>query len=266
MTTDASGPAAPFGGEDLTDALSVLRDITEWSLRPDEWAAVDRAVSALSAALTVGDVGALRYEVTTLELLGPQRSHGMMAGLLMPAPEQTRDRVRVAVTLVEEIEEAVALVPVTIYLSEGAAHAQVEAAVEQLIATAGLVVASREHPVEGSWYRKLWVREAAVTALGVAESRLVQQQDAHVTTMYMQKLPDLITALQPTKDAVVRVGAFLVVKVDWAVYVHQLTQEQQLRLNHSPELATAPREILVALGLPAASSGEPMTADDRSLP
>jgi hypothetical protein len=263
MTTDASGPAAPFGGEDLTDALSVLRDITEWSLRPDEWAAVSRAVSALSAALTAGDAGALRYEVTNLELLGPQRSHGMLAGLLMPAPEETRDRIHVATTL---IEEAVALVPVTIYLSEGAAHAQVEDAVERLIAAVGLVVASREHPVEGSWYRKLWAREVAVTALGVAESRLVQQQDAQVTAMYMQKLPDLITALQPTKDAVVRVGAFLVVKVDWAVYVHQLTQEQQLRLNHSPELATAPREILVALGLPAASSGEPVTADDRSLP
>lgn len=52
-----------------------------------------------------------------------------------------------------------------------------------------------------------------------------------------------------TKDAVLRVGALLVVKVDWTVQVFQLTAAQQALLDHQPQLATRPHEIIAVLQL-----------------
>ncbi len=46
-----------------------------------------------------------------------------------------------------------------------------------------------------------------------------------------------------------RAGALLIVKVDWEVQVHQLTAAQQARLDHRPQLAASPREIIGALQL-----------------
>lgn len=65
----------------------------------------------------------------------------------------------------------------------------------------------------------------------------------------MQNLGPVLNALQPTKDAVVRVGALLIVKVNWVVVVHQLTVAQQFKLDHQPGLAQSPSDILKALEL-----------------
>ena len=56
-------------------------------------------------------------------------------------------------------------------------------------------------------------------------------------------------ALQPTKDAVVRAGALLIVKIDWVVQVHQLTAVQQAILDHQVTLVASPTEIIAALQL-----------------
>src|SRR5689334_19730024 len=77
--------------------------------------------------------------------------------------------------------------PVTIYLSEEQAHDQVEAAVDDLLATAGLQVWHRGEPVIGSWFRRLRagidsaarssvVREGALVATHAADTRLVLAQ------------------------------------------------------------------------------------------
>lgn len=68
-----------------------------------------------------------------------------------------------------------------------------------------------------------------------------------VTATMLQNLGPVITALQPTKDAVIRVGALLIVKRNWDVAVVQLTAAQQLQLDHQPHLAAAPHEILATL-------------------
>lgn len=45
-----------------------------------------------------------------------------------------------------------------------------------------------------------------------------------------------------------RTGALLILKVDWAVHVYQLTAAQQAILDHRPHLVTAPpTEIITAL-------------------
>jgi CHAT domain len=149
-------------------------------------------------------------------------------------------------------------VPVTIYLSDERIHQQVEDAVEELLATAGLGISHREDPVAGSWFRRMAAtvkagmdspaaREAMATAAHAAESQLVLAQDAVVTATLLQNVPPLLGALQPTKDAVIRAGALLIVKVDWTVNVIQLTAAQQLALDHHPQLARSPQEIVAVL-------------------
>jgi hypothetical protein len=59
----------------------------------------------------------------------------------------------------------------------------------------------------------------------------------------MENLGPLITSLQPTPDALLRLGPVLVVKVKGALTVHQLTAAQQALLDHSPALVTSPHEV-----------------------
>lgn len=148
--------------------------------------------------------------------------------------------------------------PVTIYLADEHIHAEVEAAVEAMLEAAGLRIGSREDPVWGSWFRRMSARardgllspagqEAARTAAHALDARLVLSQDAEVTARLMENLAPVLTALHPTKDAVIRVGALVVIKVDGSVSVYQLTPAQQLQLNHSPWLATTPADLDAAL-------------------
>jgi len=60
--------------------------------------------------------------------------------------------------------------------------------------------------------------------------------------------------MERTRDAVVRVGAVLIVKNDGALFVNQLTTRQQVILNHSPHLLAAPDTVLSELGLPRAEA------------
>lgn len=151
-------------------------------------------------------------------------------------------------------------VSVSIYLADEGIHEQVEAAVEHWLATARVAIDTRDEPVIGSWFRRLTGslkttsktpagREALLTAVHVVDSRVVQSQDAYVTATLLQNVGPVLQALQPTKDAVVRAGALLIVKVEWVVQVHQLTAAQQAILDHRPQLATSPNEIITALQL-----------------
>lgn len=151
-------------------------------------------------------------------------------------------------------------VPVSIYLADEEIHEEVESAVGQWLATADVSIYERDEPVIGSWFRamrgsfwKAWhtpaAREAVLTAAHIADNRLFRAQDAYVTSTLLQNVGPVLQALQPTKDAVVRAGALLIVKIEWVVQVHQLTAAQQAILDHRPQLAASPAEIITALGL-----------------
>jgi hypothetical protein len=148
-----------------------------------------------------------------------------------------------------------AVVPVTIYLSDAAGSERVEAAVELLLASAGVEVTGRDDPVHGSWFRRMRGRFAgspaaqdlAATAMHAVESQLVHAQDATITANLMQNLGPTIAALQDYDEAVIRAGALLIVKVGPRLTVHQLTPAQQFRLDHQPELARSPYQVLTAL-------------------
>jgi hypothetical protein len=51
-------------------------------------------------------------------------------------------------------------------------------------------------------------------AAHAAESHLIYAQDATVTATMLQNLGPVLLALQPTKEAVIRAGALLIVKMD----------------------------------------------------
>lgn len=158
-----------------------------------------------------------------------------------------------------------ATLPITIYLSDESTHEQVEIAVENLVVAAGGHIEHRDDPVLGSWFRRMRARigrfvdsplghEVKNLAAHAAESRLVHAQDATVTATMLQNLGPVLAALQPTKEAVIRAGALLIVKMDSTLVVHQLTSAQQLRLDHQPQLAQSPHDILSALELRSSSA------------
>ena len=165
------------------------------------------------------------------------------------------------------VQSSLPTLPITIYLSNESVHEQVEAAVEGLVGAVGGHIELRDDPAFGSWFSQLWARtgqamrspltsEAAATAAHAVESHLVHAQDATVTATMMENLGSVLTALQLTKYAVVRVGALLIVKEDEIVVVHQLTPAQQFKLDHEPQLAQAPHDILSALTGSSTQSAE----------
>jgi hypothetical protein len=154
----------------------------------------------------------------------------------------------------ERIIAREAILPVTIYVADEHIHAEVEAAVTAMIEAAGLRIESWGDPVRGSWFRRMSARakdglltplgqEAALTAAHALDARLVQRQDAEVTAKLMESVPSVLIALEKTGNAVIRVGALLIVKVDGSVSVTQLTAVQQLQLDHNPQLAMSPADV-----------------------
>lgn len=224
---------------DVADALQVLHGIVGRELPADQWDEVDQSVALLTTALTAGDGGTVRHATGLLELFGPERGPTTFARVV-PAPSALLASVRRAIEILERV------VPVAIYLSDGGDHELVESAVRQYLDSLGFSVIGREDPVTGSW----WLRMLAALGIHAVEARLVQAQDAQNTALLTQSLAPVIASLQSTKDAVIRLGAVLVVKVDWTIIVTQLTVEQQLVLDHSPQLMTTPQKILHGLVLP----------------
>jgi hypothetical protein len=185
--------------------------------------------------------------------------------------ERMIEIVATEITRRNNLPQPPATMPVTIYLADGAGHEQVESAVEELLRHAALEVLQRDDPVIGSWFRRLWAgarqavtspvaREAALTATHAADTRLILAQDAQVTAILLQNLGPVIASLQYTNDAVLRVGALLIVKIDGKVQVLQLTAAQQAILDHRPHLASAPGEIITALQQPSPEGNGHRTA------
>jgi hypothetical protein len=245
---------------DIAETLQTVRDVAALTLTEPQWAEADAAASAIADALARDNPEALQEALADLELLGPTRlatGDGGSARANLPAPAHIQVLIRTLEQGAAQVDQN--LLPVAVYLSDAASHEQVEAGVEALLATAGLTIVERGTPVLGSWFRRMRAagnqaarspsaREAVTSIVHAADAHFLQRPDAEVTATLMQNLPALIASLQPTKDAVLRVGAVLIVKVEWTVVVHQLTPGQRLLLDHNPELEYAPHSILAALG------------------
>jgi hypothetical protein len=146
---------------------------------------------------------------------------------------------------------------VSIYLADAEIHYPVQAAATRALAAAGLRIHSADSPAFGSWFRHL---RAAVDAtpyapaarggtMTAARTHLVLAQDAAITATLLRNADAVVAALQPTRDAVVRLGAVLIVKANGKPAIAQLTAAQQARLDRDPTLASSPRVIASALGI-----------------
>lgn len=207
-----------------------------------EWPLVAAFVSACRAAaenkgLDLGDLGTVDYwrqlhETAAIAFADAEHpAHGTVPAAPLEAPSTPLSILdwvghavptvmrwtRLGISAPHDRPGRAAAVPaviVTIYLSEESVHDQVEEAVAELLNAAGLDITDREEPVAGSWFRQMRAalrapaaKDAALVAAHVADSRLVLAQDAAVTATMLQNLGPVIASLQPTKDAVLRVGA-----------------------------------------------------------
>lgn len=266
------GDGARITNADIGEALQAVRDVTALELPAAHWAEADAAVNALADALAQNDPEALQDALADLESVGPRRLASSGSG---PTGVTAPIRFGLLIRVLEQYEQHSArtgeldVAPVAIYVSDAAVHEEVEAALDGVLAAAGLTVVERDAPVLGSWFRRMRAavsraarspaaREMMRSAAHAADAHFLQRPDAEVTALLMQNLGPLIGALQPTKDAVVRIGAVLIVKVDWTVVVHQLTPGQRLLLDHNPDLEATPHTILAALG--ASPASDPATA------
>jgi len=215
--------------------------------------------------------GASPERLSDLLVVGPNQDPGELpTRLSSPSTEFPRNSAWRAAVVVDETDEhgnvgepgsgggvdtavRTGTLPVSIYLSETAGHEAVEAAVSRVMELADAPIVEREDPVLGSWFRRMRAnpaaREIGMTIAHVADTRLVHEPGAHVTATLLQHIGPVITSLAASREAVVRLGTVLIVKVGDQLVVHQLTAAQQFQLDHQPQLAMEPRDILASLGL-----------------
>lgn len=79
-------PADTLDEETRADAVDVLSDLLHWRLAPQRWERIAESVGSLAAALTDGDVDAVRRAVADLELAGPVRATRIGSVPLTSAP------------------------------------------------------------------------------------------------------------------------------------------------------------------------------------
>lgn len=269
----------PDRAEQLAAIASGLVGLVQGAARSLDGGAVNHAVvemergylmvmsisdSSSFAAVTLAtvDLGRAMYEMVLLaarlrrHLPAPPRSEALPeppAGGLGYAVEANGMQGGPAFSVGTVERTTTATFPVSIYLSDDSAPGIVESAVVSTLALSGAIVVQRDDPIRGSWFRRMRAQasipDLAATAAHAVDSRLVLEQDARVTAALMEHIGPVIAALQNTRDAVIRLGAVLIVKIDDQLVVHQLTASQQLQLDHQPNLALSPREILTALQL-----------------
>lgn len=248
--------------EKLKQGSITLRDVLDRA-QTDETLGKMKVTAVLEALPGVGKVRAQRI-IERLAIASSRRLRGLS--------DRHRREILAEFDTPQSTRSVESDISITVFISNESIHEQVEQAVEALLAFAGIQVEHMDDPIFGSWLRRMrgkaadaarspLAREVALTAAHAADVRLSLAQDADVTSIMMKNLGPVLAALQPTKDAVIRVGALLIVKVNWIVGVHQLTAAQQLRLDHQPDLVASPSEILTTLALEAEAVPSELEAD-----
>jgi hypothetical protein len=149
-------------------------------------------------------------------------------------------------------------VPVTVYLSDGDAHRDVQNAMSDLLSQFGLEVVTALPSLEGSWYRAFVTRlRNAETSDELAdrlqrvergiELHLLHKKQAEIDSLQGEAVAKLLTALESTPSALIQIGSVLLVKVDGIPVVRNLTQQELTYLERNPSLLRNPAAILDAL-------------------
>ncbi|MFB9925732.1 glycosyltransferase [Amycolatopsis halotolerans] len=144
---------------------------------------------------------------------------------------------------------------VSLYLDKKQGAARVEKSVEDFVNRLGGQIFDRGDPVIKSWFRQMRAKlvyfskspagqDIQEVATHAAAARLVHAADANVTSTMMSNLAPVLNSLAPYSNAVLRIGALLIVKTDGVLVVQQLSPGQQLVLLRRPDLLTSPATVL----------------------
>ena len=131
---------------------------------------------------------------------------------------------------------------------------------ERVVESAGAEVDERGSVVS------FWVRLRARISNSASNAHVARQREVNRLAVQSMMTPDIqrsldviVASLRSSEEAVVRVGALLMIKTEDSIAVHQLTADQQLMLDHKPELLRSLDELRRRLSLPvkdeAASAG-----------
>ncbi|NUT46982.1 MAG: hypothetical protein HOV94_06605 [Saccharothrix sp.] len=145
---------------------------------------------------------------------------------------------------------------VSVYISADEPSA-VLAALAELGAEYGFVPTPDGDVERGSWFRRFRVRfnEGGPSKLADLATKLERAAELHGIHQVRSQndereanaVASLITALDTTEEAVIRLSSIIVVKADSRVISHVLTEQQIEHLDRNPDLLKNPRAILDAL-------------------
>jgi len=148
--------------------------------------------------------------------------------------------------------------PARIYLSEERDHQAVQEAVAALADAFGLDIVYAYPPVAGSWFREFLLRlrnsgqlptkeEQFVKLARTLDLHLLHKPQAEIDTAEANAVAALIQSLQHTPRAIVQAGSVLMVKVDEALVVRNLTQLELAHWERNPALFSDPASALKEL-------------------
>jgi anti-sigma B factor antagonist len=149
-------------------------------------------------------------------------------------------------------------VPTRIYLSDERDHEAVEDAVRAVVAAFGLEIVHADQPEVGSWYRNFIIRftrawerttkeEQFVKLSRALDIQLLHKHQAEVDATRGAAVAGLIKSLEGTPRALVLVGSVLLVKVDGAMVVRNLTPMELAHWERNPALFRDPAAALQEL-------------------
>jgi hypothetical protein len=177
-------------------------------------------------------------------------------------------------------EKSHAPIFISIYLDDAEDYVKVRRAIVDFIQAHGAEIVHVSPPVYGSVFQRLAARfrrsasrveDSYLSELikHRAEAEISLDSDARRTATLTQGLAPIIHSLQNTENAVIRLGAALIVKIDGSVVVQQLTVWQQRRLEVRPNLFKDPRSLLDELTQAdeaKVGSASPLVVPSPSLP
>lgn len=150
-------------------------------------------------------------------------------------------------------------ISVSVYLVDQVGHEAVRSAVEAYIEEIGAEIVEDHEPVIASWW---WTAKAKKRAQSIADTDIargaatlaesaawgpVRSRQADINLINSQAVANLVNALGPASDGVIRIGSLLVVKRSGVPIVVMLSQVQVNELERRPNLLNSPETVLEEL-------------------
>jgi hypothetical protein len=225
---------------------------------------LDGDASPTLVAQAVGDLVGQRHEADEVLPSGVLGAPRVQSEIAWPGPVPVDSVLKAAIGLAihDHLKHARAastmLAPVTIYLDDASGSSRVEQAVRELAAAFEAEAVDWEPAIRGSWFRKLFLRGKELANTQIAQEigsevrRAVELHGLHLAQAEVDEkkaaaVSNLIQALPEQGNAAIMIGSILLLKVEGALVVRELTQKELAHLERNPALFKEPTALLAAL-------------------